>query len=281
VKFGLYMPNYGKVFGYAKNLANIAKQAENSGWDGFFIFDHILVEKPGKYELVDPWVALAAIAVKTEEIKFGTTVTPIPRRRPWKLARETVSIDHLSNGRLILSIGLGYPPDAEYDAFGEDPNDKVRGLKLDEGLNILFGLWEGNPFSYEGKYYRIDNVRFLPKPIQQPRIKVWGAGYWPGKAPFIRASKLDGIFPLAKRSHGKFTPENFKEIKDFIFNYRKIKTPFDIVWLKGILPKAGQKINKTELDNYEEVGVTWRLFYLGATIKFEDVLQRIRYGPPI
>jgi alkanesulfonate monooxygenase SsuD/methylene tetrahydromethanopterin reductase-like flavin-dependent oxidoreductase (luciferase family) len=281
MKFGLYMPNYGKIFGYAKHLANIAKEAEDSGWDGFFIFDHILVEKPSKYEIVDPWVALTAIATNTKKIRFGTTVTPLPRRRPWKLARETVSIDQLSEGRLILSLGLGYPPEAEYGAFGEKTNNKFRGQLLDEGLDILLGLWTGNPFSFKGTHYKIDNVKFLPKPFQQPRISVWGAGFWPGKVPFIRAAKLDGIFPLAKKAHGKLTAEDFKVIKEFIFEYRTITSPFDIVWLKGILPKTGQKVNKAELRKYEEVGVTWRMFYLGATLTYEDILKRIRYGPPI
>lgn len=274
------MPNYGKIFGNARNLAEIAKKAEDVGWDGFFIFDHILVDKSGKYPIVDPWVALSAIAMNTKNIQFGTTVTPLPRRRPWKLARETVSIDHLSNGRLILSVGLGTPPDAEYGAFNEEIDAKIRAQMLDEGLDVLFGLWSGKSFSYDGKHYKINNVKFVPKPIQQPRITVWGAGFWPSKAPFIRAARLDGIFPLGKSSYRKLIIEDFKEIKNFIFKYRTLDSPFDIVMLKGVLPKTSQKPSKEKLKAYKEASITWMMFYLGASLSYDDLLERIKKGPP-
>jgi alkanesulfonate monooxygenase SsuD/methylene tetrahydromethanopterin reductase-like flavin-dependent oxidoreductase (luciferase family) len=280
LKFGLYLPNYGKIFGNARNLAEIAKEAENVGWDGFFIFDHILVDKSGKYPIVDPWVALSAIAMNTSIIQFGTTVTPLPRRRPWKLARETVSIDHLSNGRLILSVGLGTPPDAEYGAFNEETDIKIRAKMLDEGLDVLFGLWSGKPFSYNGMYYKINDVKFIPKPIQQPRITVWGAGYWPSKTPFIRAARLDGIFPLGKRSYRKLIIEDFREIKKFIFSHRTLDSSFDIVMLKGVLPKTSQKPSKEKLTAYAKAGITWMMFYLGASLSNDDLLERIRKGPP-
>lgn len=157
------MPNYGKILGFARNLADLAKKAEDSGWDGFFIFDHILAQKPTRYPMVEPWVALSAIALNTTQIKIGTSVTPIPRRRPWKLARETVSLDHLSNGRLIISVGLGYPPDVEYGSFNEEIDTKIRAKKLDEGLEVLFGLWTGKIFSFQGEHFQIDEVKFLPK----------------------------------------------------------------------------------------------------------------------
>lgn len=274
------MPNYGKVFGDARNLAEIAKKAEDVGWDGFFIFDHILVDRSGKYLIVDPWVALSAIAMNTKTIQFGTTVTPLPRRRPWKLARETVSIDHLSNGRLILGVGLGTPPDIEYGAFGEEPDAKIRAEMLDEGLDVLFGLWSGQSFSYNGKHYKINNVKFMPTPIQRPRIIVWGAGYWPNKVPFIRAAKLDGIFPLSRRTYRKLIIEDFKEIKKFIFKYRTLDSPFDVVMLKGILPKTSKKPSKEKLKACEEAGITWMMFYLGASLSYDDLLERIEKGPP-
>lgn len=273
MKFGLYMPNYGKILGYAKNLAELASLAEEAGWDGFFIFDHILAEKPTKYPMVDPWIALSAIAMKTEKIKFGTTVTPLPRRRPWKLARETVTLDHLSNGRLILTIGLGTPPDVEYGSFGEETNAKIRAEKLDEGLDVLLGLWEGKNFSYQGKHFKIDDVKFLPKTFQQPRITIWGSGFWPNKLPFIRSAKLDGVFPLSTREHGKLIDKDYKEMRDFIFERRELKTPFDMVKLSGITDKKA-------IDMFEEVGVTWGLTYIGASTKLEVLHQRIKRGPP-
>jgi len=274
------MPNYGKVFGYAKSLAEIAKIGEVSGWDGFFIFDHILADKPTKYPMLDPWVGLSAVATNTERIRIGTTVTPIPRRRPWKLARETVSLDQLSEGRLVLSVGLGFPPELEFGAFGEDTKDVIRAEKLDEGLDILFGLWTGKQFSYKGKHYEIDDVKFLPKPFQTPRITVWGAGFWPHKNPFIRAAKLDGIFPLSTRAYGTLKSEDYEKIRAFIFKYRKLNTPYDMVKLERMSGKDPIKF-KTEIEEYEAVGITWLMQYLGAASKFDQVREKIEKGPPI
>jgi alkanesulfonate monooxygenase SsuD/methylene tetrahydromethanopterin reductase-like flavin-dependent oxidoreductase (luciferase family) len=134
MKFGIYLPNFGS-YGEARVLANLAQDAENSGWDGFFIWDHIAgLTLP----MVDPWVALAAIAVTTHRIRIGTTVTPLPRRRPWKLAREAVSIDHLSGGRLTLGVGIG-GGESEWAHLGEQPDLKKRGVMLDEALSVLVG----------------------------------------------------------------------------------------------------------------------------------------------
>lgn len=151
MQYGLYLPNFANEIS-PRALADLACEAEDAGWDGFFLWDHILYSKTQRLCMVDPWIALAAMAMKTERIRLGTSVTPLPRRRPWKLARETVSLDHLSNERLILSVGLGEPGDAEFGQFGEEADVKVRAAKLDEGLDVLAGLWRGISFSYQGKY---------------------------------------------------------------------------------------------------------------------------------
>ena len=275
MKYGLYMPNYGEILGYAENLANLAKEAEDAGWDGFFIFDHILAQKPTKYPIVDPWIGLTAVAMNTKSIRFGTTVTPIARRKPWKLARETISLDHLSKGRLILSIGLGTPADIEYGAFGEETNSKIRAEKLEEGLNVLLGLWSGDKFSYKGKHFSVEGVKFLPKPFQEPRIVIWGGGFWPNKKPFIRAARLDGIFPLSSREHGKLQAKDYKDMKEFIFKHRSLDSPFDMVHLGGISYSSDYQMKK-----FEEAGVTWLLQYIGANTSMETALKRIRRGIP-
>jgi alkanesulfonate monooxygenase SsuD/methylene tetrahydromethanopterin reductase-like flavin-dependent oxidoreductase (luciferase family) len=123
--------------------------------------------------------------MRTERILLGTMVTPIPRRHPWKLARETVTLDHLSGGRLLLGVGLGGFPQEEFAAFGETGDAKVRAAKLDEGLEVLTGLWSGARFSYRGTQYRVHDAHFTPSPVQQPRIPIWVAGTWPIKAPFL------------------------------------------------------------------------------------------------
>lgn len=183
MKFGIYLPNFG-TYGDVRALANLARDAEQSGWDGFYIWDHIAGEH---MPIVDPWVGLAAAALQTERIRIGTTVTPLPRRRPWKLARETVSLDHLSGGRLTLGVGIGLGQ-AEWNDLGEQTDLKQRGAMLDEGLQVLTGLWSGEPFSFSGQYYQVKEAHFLPKPVQQPRIPIWVGGFWPNKAPFRRAA---------------------------------------------------------------------------------------------
>ncbi|GAC1357049.1 MAG: hypothetical protein NVSMB38_39060 [Ktedonobacteraceae bacterium] len=127
-------------------LAELAHEAEEAGWDGFFVWDHInykLAGSPGPVVVADPWIQLAAIALRTRRIKFGPMVTPLPRHRPWKLARETVTLDHLSAGRLILGIGLGSDRSGEYSNFGETTEARIRGEMLDEGLATLTPLQSG------------------------------------------------------------------------------------------------------------------------------------------
>ncbi|MFN2108650.1 MAG: LLM class flavin-dependent oxidoreductase, partial [Anaerolineae bacterium] len=148
MQYGIYLPNFGP-YGDARVLAGLARDAENAGWDGFFLWDHMAGHA---LPFVDPWVALTAVALNTQRLRIGTTVTPLPRRRPWKIARETVSLDHLSGGRLTLGVGIGLGQ-AEWNDLGEESDLKKRGKMLDEALDVLVGLWSGEPFSYAGQYY--------------------------------------------------------------------------------------------------------------------------------
>jgi alkanesulfonate monooxygenase SsuD/methylene tetrahydromethanopterin reductase-like flavin-dependent oxidoreductase (luciferase family) len=145
LKHGVYLPNFG-AFGSAHTLAELAVDAERAGWDGFFLWDHIARLSPT--DMVDPWIALAAVAMATRNVRIGALVTPLPRRRPWKMARETVTLDHLSNGRLIVGVGSGSPGgrSVEWGNFGEALDDRTRGAMLDEGLQVLTGLWSGGHF---------------------------------------------------------------------------------------------------------------------------------------
>lgn len=209
MKYGIYLPNFGP-FGDAQVLTGLAQDAEKCGWDGFFIWDHVAgMGLP----MVDTWIALASIALHTQQIRIGTTVTPLPRRRPWKLARETVSIDRISGGRLTLGVGIG-GGNWEWDDLGEQVDLKKRGEMLDEGLSILTGLWTGEPFQFDGNYYHIKETQFLPKPIQSPRIPIWVGGLWPNKAPFRRALQWDGIFPLFFGARSE--EEELEQIKEAI-----------------------------------------------------------------
>jgi len=278
MKYGLYLPNFGEDF-HPRALAELAREAEEAGWDGFFLWDHMLASKSQKLRVFDPWVTLAAMAMNTERIRLGTTVTPLARRRPWKLARETVTLDHLSGGRLILGVGLGEPPDADFAFFGDESDPKRRAELLDEGLQILAGLWRGKPFHFEGKHYQIQNVTFRPTPIQAPRIPVWVGGFWPHKAPFRRAARWDGAIPLGR---GFPEPKDVNEVRHFILGQRKDSSPFDI----AVIGAAHSHTKKGKKDpgkvlKYAEVGATWWLeaLYLERN-SVEEMRTVIQAGPP-
>jgi len=276
MKYALYLPNFGAEHS-ARALADLAGEAEEAGWDGFFLWDHVINEAEG-VPLVDVWVALTAIAMNTSNIRLGATVTPLPRRHPWKLARETASLDHLSNGRLILGVGLGVP--VEFDTFGQDSDNKARAAKLDEGLEILSGLWKGEPFEYHGQAYQIERTHFRPPCLQQPRIPVWVGGWWPRKAPFHRAARWDGVIPLKLTGDNLLTPQDVKAVKAFITKERTSTEPFDIAIINWTDPsdpvKAAQKVAR-----YERAGATWWLESLYTLQDSQDTLRRcIRLGPP-
>ena len=278
MKYGIYVPNFGKAIS-AQTLADLAQHAEQAGWDGFFIWDHILHSKSQAFPLVDPWIALAAIAANTQKIRIGPTITPIARRRPWKLARETVTLDHLSGGRLILGVGLGDPPDADFAQFGEDSNARIRAEKLDEGLDILAGLWSGRPFRYQGKHYKVEKTVFLPRPLQTPRIPVWVGGILPHKKPFIRAARWDGAFPL--KSGSALQPKDIRELRDFISSQRDAETPFDMVVMGYTSQSDPAKTFKT-IEKFSKAGATWWLESLfRMKHSYQEMLTRIQQGIPV
>ncbi len=284
MKFGIYLPNFGP-YGDAHQLADLAREAENAGWDGFFLWDHIA---GWGLPIVDPWVALAAIAVSTRTIRIGTTVTPLPRRRPWKLARETVSIDHLSDGRLTLGVGIGLGQ-AEWGDLNEQTNLVARGAMLDEGLQVLNGLWSGEPFSYVGQHYYVKQAQFLPRPVQQPRIPIWVGGFWPHKAPFQRAAQWDGAFPLFDAETEAQELAQLGEAVRYLGAARKDPAqPFDIV-CTGITPGADLAQAAQVVNQRAALGATWWLEAI-APYRFgqgfdgqwplEALRERILQGPP-
>ncbi len=276
MQYALYLPNFGMEHS-ARGLAELACEAEKAGWDGFFLWDHVNAGE-ADMPMLDVWVALAALAMTTSRIRLGATVTPLPRRRPWKLARETVTLDHLSNGRLTLGVGLGVPED--YDPFGEECDAKVRAAKLDEGLEILTGLWKGQPFEHHGEAYQIENVTFNPASLQQPRIPIWVGGWWPTRAPFRRAARWDGVIPLKQGEDGLLSPQDVQEVRDFIRRQRTGDSPFDIAiinWTDPADPIAAAE----KVATYARVGTTWWLESLySQQNSLEGLRKRIRLGPP-
>ena len=269
MKRGVYLPNFGPL-GDARVLAELAASAERAGWDGFFLWDHIA--RPGHPPVVDPWIALAAVALATERIRFGALVTPLARRRPQKLARETASLDVLSNGRLVVGAGLGSAGGAqtEWAAFGEEQDLPRRAQRLDEGLAVLDGLWSGEPFDFAGTHFRVAGARFLPTPVQRPRIPVWIAAYWPHRRPLLRAARWDGLFCLFPDGPPR-DAEQLAEAVALVRAQRASDAPFDVVYAGD--PAAGT-------EPYARAGATWFL----ARVDPRDPLERTRAligaGPP-
>ena len=279
MKYGLYVANYGKAV-CARSLCELAVVAEESGWDGMFLWDSISGEDKG-LPTVDAFTALSAMAVNTKRIRLGTSVTPLARLRPWKVARETATIDHLSNGRLILGVGLGFPSDQEFERFGENPNNKVRAAKLDEALDILAGLWSGRSFEYRGRYFTVKRTRFLPSSKQQPRIPVWVGGGWPNKAPFRRAARWDGAIPVKYSNQFQLLqPDDLAKIVAYLHRHRTSHGRFDVAnigWTTG----KNRKKDNAKLEAYAGVGATWWLESLyTARNSLEKMTARIRGGPP-
>jgi len=278
MKFAIYTPNFGN-YRNPLDLAEVAKKAETAGWDGFFLWDHLAFMEGLNVPVFDPWIALSAVAMKTEKIKIGPLITPISRRRPWKLAREVVSLDHLSNGRLILGVGLG-APDYDFVTFAEDFDSSIRAKKLDEGLDVLLGFLSGKDFSYEGDYYQIKNVKFIPAPVNK-KIPIWVAGMWPNKKPFHRAARYDGVFPISINYTQQLTPDDVRDVLDFMSMHHKITPNYDVV-ISGNTPK-----NRSDaidiIKSYEKVGVTWwceNINLLRSKKSLKEMIERVCQGPP-
>jgi alkanesulfonate monooxygenase SsuD/methylene tetrahydromethanopterin reductase-like flavin-dependent oxidoreductase (luciferase family) len=277
MKYALYLPNFGAEHS-ARALADLASEAEQAGWDGFFLWDHIINEAEG-VPLVEVWVALTAIAMQTSRIRLGATVTPLPRRRPWELARQTASVDQLSQGRLVLGVGLGVP--VEFSHFGQEADNKVRAAQLDEGLEILTGLWQGEPFEHHGAVYTIERATFLPGSFQKPRIPIWAGGWWPTRAPFRRAARWDGVIPLKKQGPSHLlTPQDVAQVRKFIQQERSSADPFDIAIIQWSDPSDPAKAAR-KVAQFARAGATWWLesLYMEQN-SMEAMLRRIRVGPP-
>ncbi|MFX1579983.1 MAG: LLM class flavin-dependent oxidoreductase [Promethearchaeota archaeon] len=281
MKYGINIPNFG-WFGDIETLVDIAVDVEKAGWDGFFLWDHMLVFKQDDMVLpfVDPWVALAAIACNTSKMAIGPLVTPIPRRRPWKVAREALSIDQLSKGRLVLGVGIGAPPDVEFEYFGEVRDDRKRAEMLDEGLEIITGLWSGKPFSFKGVHYNLKEMTFLPKPKQEPRIPIWVGGGVPHKAPFKRAARYDGVAPVHSKWPEPVTPQLLNDVLDIVKEERGNLDNYDIV-ISGQTTGSDSTKDRETVESWSQVGTTWFLEDInGMRAEIDELRERIRMGPP-
>jgi alkanesulfonate monooxygenase SsuD/methylene tetrahydromethanopterin reductase-like flavin-dependent oxidoreductase (luciferase family) len=284
------------IFEYSdpNNLLELAKDAEAAGWEGFFICDHLLLDPDGQLGLADPTITLGAIAAITDTIVIGSMVTPISRRRPWKLAKEFASLDQLSGGRLRIGVGLG-GLDQEFSNFGEEPDKKVLARKTDEGLTIMAGLHTGEPVNFDGEHYQIRGARLLPRPVQRPRIPVWVAAMLPFKAGQRRAARWDGIMPHVMPTMLDETqdisdtdmrvlmspsPEQIREVIEYVSEFRDTDDPFDVI-ASGITFGLDQEEIRSKLDSYQDAGATWWLEWLncGQPGTLDQVREQLQAGP--
>jgi alkanesulfonate monooxygenase SsuD/methylene tetrahydromethanopterin reductase-like flavin-dependent oxidoreductase (luciferase family) len=273
MKYGFVMPS-----GNARDAANLAYEAEQSGWDGFFAYEPVWG--------TDAWVALTAAAMRTERIRLGTMLTPIARMKPWKLASETATLDDLSGGRVILAIGLG-APDAGYHAFGEETDRKLRAEMTDEGLDILEGLWRGQPFSYSAKHYQVEPFEAIvaPPPVQQPRIPIWMVGAHGRPISLRRAAKYDGVLANGFDANGNArdaTPEELAEVLAAIRALRPEGSPYDAI-ADGVTPGDDRAAAAEIVRPKREAGATWWLeanWSLSGPDVQEQLVKRLRQGPP-
>jgi alkanesulfonate monooxygenase SsuD/methylene tetrahydromethanopterin reductase-like flavin-dependent oxidoreductase (luciferase family) len=206
VRSGLFLPLFDALADPAV-AADLSAEAEEAGWHGVFVWDNLRYQEP-VVDVADPWITLTAVATATERIRIGPMVTPLARRRPVKVARETATLDRLSGGRLTLGVGLGSDRFAsEYSITGEELDDRRRASMLDESLEILAAAWSGEPVHHRGEHYTVDGMSFLPRPVQRPGVPVWVAGYYGKPRPVRRAAGYQGFFPL-----GLDHPEQLAEI---------------------------------------------------------------------
>jgi alkanesulfonate monooxygenase SsuD/methylene tetrahydromethanopterin reductase-like flavin-dependent oxidoreductase (luciferase family) len=276
MKFGFVLPS-----GDARLAAEMARQAEQAGWDGFFVWEPVWG--------VDAWVALTAAAMVTGRIRLGTMLTPISRMRPWKLASETATLDQLSGGRVILSVGLG-APSSGFAMFGEETDRKRRAGLMDEGLQILIHLWRGEPFDIEGKHYQVHVRAFehglppAPLPVQQPRIPIWMVGAWPREKSMQRALRYDGLLPNVMGADGQVrmsppTPDEIAAMHTYIQERRSERAPYEIV-VEGKTPGAKPSQAAAQVRAFAQAGATWWIEALWDQPEQAEVLRRIQQGPP-
>jgi hypothetical protein len=277
MKFGFVFPK-ADIF----KAIEFAKLAEEAKWDAFFVWEPTYG--------IDAWMTLAAIAVETKKIRLGTLLSPPSRMRPWKLASETITLDILSRGRVTLCVGLG-AIDTGFEELGEEIDRKTRAELMDEGLDIMNGLWRWNLTNYKGKHYVIKNLKqseFFkrhppPNLVQSPGIPIWVVGAWPYNKSMHRALNYDGLIPTIKNEQGNFekvTPEHIREMREYIRKNRTINSPFDII-IEGETPGNDPLSAESIIKPYADAGATWWIESNWTEPDLNQIKARVKEGPPL
>lgn len=265
MRHAVFVPIFGELADPI-TVARLAVDAEEAGWDGFFVWDHIAYRRVD--DVGDPWITLAAVACATRDVRLGPMVTPLPRRRPLKVAREVVSLDLLSRGRVTLGVGIAGDSSRELSATGEELDAKVRGAMLDEGLDVLEAAWAEGPTNHRGAHYTVDRLVTGPRPLQRPRPPIWVAVRQGNCVPLARAARYEGVFPVDLSG-----PEGLAEIVAGVAERRAPDAgPFEVAAMVG---------PDDDAPAYAQAGATWLLTKFSPfDLPLAHVQEVVRAGPP-
>lgn len=273
MKYGLVMRTDVDL----RELPKLAQEAEQAGWDAFFVWDGFLG--------ANPWVILSAVAMNSTRLRFGVMLAAASVRRPWQLASETATLDRLSGGRLILCLGLGAADDLGFARVGEQTGRKVRAQLLDESIDILKGLWTGEPFSYDGAHYHLDRVTLNVTPVQRPHIPIWVVGAWPRRKSMQRVLHCHGLIPAKMTVSGastEVTPCELQAMVRFLYEAQQNRQEYSVV-IEGETT-GNDAAARSLVSSYARAGATWWLECVAASAYHNGglagVRARIATGPP-
>ncbi len=293
MQYAVYAPTFND-YGEPARLIELAQCAERAGYDGFFIWDHLVLEGNGRLEVVDATVMLGALAQATQRLRLGAMITPLARRRPWKLAKELATLDRLSGGRIVLGVGLGESAALEFEAFGEDGSARGRAARLDEGLAIFDALVRGERLTHHGRHYQLQAAQLAPSATQRPRMPVWVAASLPAQAGVRRAARWDGVFPVRVPqsildgapvtaldwSQWWLQPKDFVSLLAELASYRTVSTSFDVL-ASGRVGHWPAAQARAHVAAYAAAGASWWCEWVDESPgTFAQTLAAIERGPP-
>jgi len=269
---GVYLPPFGP-FGDPKVLVELAVRAEAAGWDGVFLWDHVVSNSA---PIADCWTSLSAMATETRTIRIGSTVTPLPRRRPWIVARQASTVSRLSGGRVIVGVGLGSDESGDFSRFGEENDVRVRSSMLGEALDVMRSMWAGTPHAHSGEHYRVDIPAGTPEPFPIP---LWMASSTRHARVIERAASCDGIFPISDHT---LRPEELESIVDRLRRGGVSRDRRYDVAVSGNASPAWERPNPDGVDlaAMADAGATW---WMESLIHFDPIelsLRVVDAGPP-
>ena len=281
LRFGLLLPNAG-YYADPRRLVDLACAAEESGWDGVFLWDHVMLDRRLRLPLADTWTTVTAILTRTRRIRCGPLVTPLASRHPWKVARETATLDHLSEGRLVLGAGIGASADTDFRAFGDAASVSERAARVDETLAVIRQLWTGQEVSHTGERFLLDRVTLLPTPLQQPGVPVWIAATWPvrGRGALDRAARWDGMVPMVRDSTQGLRGPTPQELTAMLATVGSAKSGWTVA-VPGRTRVTDLAAARDQVRDHHSRGATWWLESFDPWSRDpQEALHWAGHGPP-